>query len=75
MKKECGRTEFWAGGIEIETSLSTYCAVIWVESDVVVEEDVLLLDGFSGELDRLAPRPATAGETHVKEDESRKLAR
>ena len=67
--------QLWAGGIEFEASLSTYCSVIWVEGDVVVKEDVLLFDGFGGELHRLAPRPAAAGEAHVGETNSKELTR
>ena len=35
---------------------------------ILIEEDVLLLDGLSGELHWLAPRPMAAGEAHFVDD-------
>lgn len=47
----------------VELSLATYSSSVFIELDVVVEEDVFLFDRFAGQHHRAIP-PATAGETH-----------
>lgn len=55
-----GRMEKASDGL---FSLATYSSAVFVELDVVVEEDVFFLDRFAREHHRAIP-PATTGETH-----------
>lgn len=55
------------------TKTSTHSAIVRVELDIFVEENVFCLDGLSCKLDRMAPRPSAARETHDEGDDVGKI--